>query len=390
MIRQKIKLEPNDSATLFGIRPMLDATSAHRFSPSPEHQRRHPVSARSAGGDYEYEVISDADPNGSPAARVSAGRIATSSLLSIPADLQATAARDRRAAGRERSTAEGQRRHRRPAPAGSKPFCAIPASSATPCRWTSKDPKLDPVEDFLVNRKKGHCEYFASALALLLRSIDIPSRIVNGFKGGDWNELTETMNVRQKHAHSWVEAYIGLRPENGPDLDHPRPDARHGTARVDRPGRRSRRQLPPAHRRDPPHLGLLHRRLRRRTPESPALRADAHDRSRGAGSVPRALGSWLRKWFTRLFHFQNISAFISIRGFIVTFVVLTLAAGLANLAFRLAQRLLRGSAARRSTRPRSRPESSFTGGWSRCSPPTSWSALRRRPRASSPSAPTSS
>ena len=53
------------------------------------------------------------------------------------------------------------------------------------------DPSLDPVEDFLVNRKEGHCEYFASALALLLRSIDIPARMVNGFKGGDWNELTQ-------------------------------------------------------------------------------------------------------------------------------------------------------------------------------------------------------
>ena len=69
------------------------------------------------------------------------------------------------------------------------------------------DPNLDPVEDFLVNRKEGHCEYFASALALLLRSIDIPARMVNGFKGGDWNDLAEVMNVRQKHAHSWVEAY---------------------------------------------------------------------------------------------------------------------------------------------------------------------------------------
>ena len=56
--------------------------------------------------------------------------------------------------------------------------------------WTSSTRKLDPVEDFLVNRKEGHCEYFASALALLLRSIDIPTRMVNGFKGGDWNEIT--------------------------------------------------------------------------------------------------------------------------------------------------------------------------------------------------------
>ena len=51
------------------------------------------------------------------------------------------------------------------------------------------DPTLDPVEDFLVNRKSGHCEYFASALALLLRSVGIPARVVNGFKGGDWNGM---------------------------------------------------------------------------------------------------------------------------------------------------------------------------------------------------------
>src|SRR5262249_54963867 len=70
------------------------------------------------------------------------------------------------------------------------------------------DSDLDPVEDFLVKRKEGHCEYFASALALMLRAIDIPARVINGFKGGDWNELTQTMNVRQKHAHSWVEAYV--------------------------------------------------------------------------------------------------------------------------------------------------------------------------------------
>ena len=39
--------------------------------------------------------------------------------------------------------------------------------------------------------------------------------MVNGFKGGDWNELTQSMNVRQKHAHSWVEAYIGQDTQNG-------------------------------------------------------------------------------------------------------------------------------------------------------------------------------
>ncbi|RUL88145.1 transglutaminase TgpA family protein [Tautonia sociabilis] len=71
------------------------------------------------------------------------------------------------------------------------------------------DPTIDPNLDFLLNRRRGHCEYFASSLALLLRSQGIPSRVVNGFKGGDWNDLAQMFTIRQRHAHSWVEAYVG-------------------------------------------------------------------------------------------------------------------------------------------------------------------------------------
>ena len=70
------------------------------------------------------------------------------------------------------------------------------------------DPLIDPVEDFLFNRRRGHCEYFASALALMLRSAGIPSRLVSGFKGGELNEETGLYEVRQLHAHAWVEAFV--------------------------------------------------------------------------------------------------------------------------------------------------------------------------------------
>src|SRR5438105_4571189 len=78
------------------------------------------------------------------------------------------------------------------------------------------DHELDPVVDFLINRKSGHCGYFASALTLLLRSLGIPARMVNGFKGGDWNDIAQVLNVRQKHAHSWVEALVRPAPNERP------------------------------------------------------------------------------------------------------------------------------------------------------------------------------
>jgi transglutaminase-like putative cysteine protease len=66
----------------------------------------------------------------------------------------------------------------------------------------------DPLSNFLFERKEGHCEYFASAMAIMLRTLGIPSRIVTGFHGGEFNELTGNYIIRAKDAHSWVEAYF--------------------------------------------------------------------------------------------------------------------------------------------------------------------------------------
>ena len=71
-----------------------------------------------------------------------------------------------------------------------------------------QDSKIDAVEDFLFNRKEGHCEYFASALALMLRAVEIPARLVSGFKGGDVKRSTGYFVVQGRHAHVWVEAYL--------------------------------------------------------------------------------------------------------------------------------------------------------------------------------------
>jgi hypothetical protein len=69
----------------------------------------------------------------------------------------------------------------------------------------------DPLADFLFSRRKGHCEYFASAMAVMLRAVNIPSRMVTGFQTGVYNPISDLWLVRASDAHSWVEAWISGR-----------------------------------------------------------------------------------------------------------------------------------------------------------------------------------
>jgi transglutaminase-like putative cysteine protease len=69
-------------------------------------------------------------------------------------------------------------------------------------------PGVDPLAHFLFETRAGHCEYFASALAIMLRTLGIPTREVNGFLPGEYNDLGEDYIVRASDAHSWVEVYF--------------------------------------------------------------------------------------------------------------------------------------------------------------------------------------
>ncbi len=66
----------------------------------------------------------------------------------------------------------------------------------------------DPLAHFLFATKAGHCEYFATAMAVMLRTLGIPSREVNGFLPGEYNDVGGDYIVRASDAHSWVEAYF--------------------------------------------------------------------------------------------------------------------------------------------------------------------------------------
>jgi len=70
------------------------------------------------------------------------------------------------------------------------------------------DNREEPLDYFLFERKRGHCEYFSSAMAILLRAAGVPTRNVDGFLGGEWNEYGKYIAVRGGDAHSWVEVWF--------------------------------------------------------------------------------------------------------------------------------------------------------------------------------------
>jgi hypothetical protein len=342
LIRQKIKLEANDSPTLFAMRP-IRSTDAGSHAGSRLPPFLNPIDGTlqrpdSRTGSYDYVVFSDPDPNGVQIGEHPPDLAHSDWLLSISQSLKSRLrpiAESVVGSIKQNGAAATIARAR-----ALEAYLLDTRQFRYTLRMEQNDPNLDPVEDFLVNRKEGHCEYFASALALLLRSIDIPSRLVNGFKGGDWNDITQTMNVRQKHAHSWVEAYIGRGKDNQPlwiTLD-PTPGAERDQSVAQVGGiARSFRPLTDLVR----HVWVFY-----------VVGYDGERQSRLLYTPMRQMISWMkekylelwalsRRGLDALFRFQDISSFISIRGFVVTFLVLSMLAGLAHLSIRLGRRVLR-------------------------------------------------
>lgn len=78
-------------------------------------------------------------------------------------------------------------------------------------RYTLDTPRVrsrDPLADFLFVRKAGYCEYFASAMAVMLRTLGIPARVATGFQSGYFNDVSGVYVIRASDAHAWVEAWI--------------------------------------------------------------------------------------------------------------------------------------------------------------------------------------
>jgi protein-glutamine gamma-glutamyltransferase len=79
-----------------------------------------------------------------------------------------------------------------------------------PYFYTLEPPPLGnhPVDRFLFDTRRGYCEHYASAFAVLMRAAGIPARIVLGYQGGELNPLGDYMIVRQSDAHAWTEVWL--------------------------------------------------------------------------------------------------------------------------------------------------------------------------------------
>jgi hypothetical protein len=324
IISQHIRLEPTDSPVLFGLRPILDARSTtHRYS-VPELNSVDGTIVREdpRSENYDYVVKSLADPAQPQPGERRPRRAELGLLLEVPMAIREPL----------KQLAE-QQVHDIPPEAPLRRARALEQYflSSGYFRYTLHltmvDRDLDPVLDFLINRKEGHCGYFASALVLLLRSIGLPARMVGGFKGGDWNDIAKVLSVRQKHAHSWVEVYVSPGPDEDPvwvTLD-PTPAAERNQAVASVGGFATRFRL----------ITDLVRYIwvfyivgynadRQQFLLYDPIRKLIDQARRGFQLIGQALQSTP----AALFGFPNFAAIISVRGFVVSFILLLALVGL--------------------------------------------------------------
>jgi protein-glutamine gamma-glutamyltransferase len=205
MIRQEFRVEPMDRADLFYVWPSIRVNRDVRvqFDPATERfQRTGTVMRRPFSYDLvTAELVDGQQTDLSPAvAPVELGPLLEWPSESFPA-LARLAQQWMDQANVPPSDPMGRARTLERALRSSPRFRYRLGEQ-------SRDPTLDPIEDFIVNDPRGHCEYFASALALMLRSQGLPSRVAVGFKTDEFNQLDQRYWARQSHAHAWVEAYI--------------------------------------------------------------------------------------------------------------------------------------------------------------------------------------
>jgi hypothetical protein len=200
ILRQEIFLEPMGTDAVFGAPRVIRVEMP---SPSLVADDMGGLTTSSASGRLHYVVESEVETG---------GRSSMSRARPAPP-------RPRDGADPLPPAARGIAGDRAPGPRGGRGRHPIPPTAArrisaylsTHYRYTlalRRETARPPLEEFLFVRRSGNCEYFAASMAVMLRTLGIPSRVVAGFQQGEWNPYGRYFMVRLSDAHSWVEVHV--------------------------------------------------------------------------------------------------------------------------------------------------------------------------------------
>jgi len=233
LVRQDIWLDPLDSDVLFGASAPRIVDYAHTLRPRKQVAERNDEIRLDHGSTVHYTVWSELKPPPPEVLRAAGGG-------NLPAGYQAYLQLPPQITRRTRDLA-------RQITAGlTTEYDKVQAirswlvNNLTYTLVLVEPGEQEPVDFFLFDRKKGHCEYFASAFAVLARAVAIPTRQVNGFLGGEWNEYQSYVAVRAGDAHSWDEVYypgagwVTIDPTPPGDVDALGRGGKGWTARLSR------------------------------------------------------------------------------------------------------------------------------------------------------------
>ena len=196
-VRQQIYGSPLDVDVLFALHPLLDVRSDNpRISPLFNNSGDH---IYLGSGAPSYEVLSVADrPEAAGLREARSGFLPAPSFYTQLPDLP------QRVSDLADSLTQGMDNTYDQATAINDFFHAE-------FDYTLELPRSAPeatLDYFLFERGEGHCEYFSTAMVVLLRTLGVHAREVNGFLGGQWNEFGQYLAVTQNEAHTWVEVWF--------------------------------------------------------------------------------------------------------------------------------------------------------------------------------------
>jgi transglutaminase-like putative cysteine protease len=193
IVRQSIVLEPGPSRWLFALDFPVSAYGDGVAAFGQGIYRREMRGSFMYSKRYEYEAVSRISSSFAP----SGGRIDVSRYLSIPDNFNRSSIQ---------SLVDGLLRG---IDDDEKPRAVMNYLSPPLFEYSLEDLPMSatPIVDFIFNSRRGNCEFFASAMAVMLRMSNVPARLVAGYHGGVYNDSGGYYIVSQNNAHVWVEAW---------------------------------------------------------------------------------------------------------------------------------------------------------------------------------------